>query len=144
MKAIGYAFITLICATILFAVLNGTGLIGDATQVAHEEFGARPALEKYEWFKTAAKQLGAKRQDLNTYSTVLKSMENDYGSVPKADWPRDVRQEYSQRKSELAGLITAYNSLVAEYQTASAKFNWKYFEDKADRPPLSFENYSEQ
>jgi hypothetical protein len=129
--------ITIVIVPIGFAL----GWFGEVASVAKKEFGPKAALQKYEWFKEAAQQLNAKRMDIENYSSVLQSMEKDYGDKRKSDWPRDVRNEFSQRKSELAGLITAYNALVAEYMAESKKFNWALFEDMEDRPPLNFSEY---
>lgn len=120
----------------------GFGWFGEAATVAKQQFGPKAGLQKYEWFKSAAAQLAAKRQDIENHRASLADTEKTYGAP--ATWPRDVREDYSQRKDEVTGLITAYNGLVAEYQAASSKFNWQPFESTADRPPLVFEEYKQQ
>lgn len=144
MRTIGYTILALVALFVLVLAGNALGLFGDSVQVAREEFGPRPALQKYEWFKDAANQIKAKQQDIQNYTSVLKTMDEDWKGVEKKDWPREINQEYSQRKSELAGLITAYNSLIAEYTAASEKFNWSPFEDKVDSPPKNFEAYKSE
>ncbi len=127
---------------IIYVILNIAGCFNEGVQVARNEFGPKASLEKYEWFKSAANVLKAKKVDIDNYRAVLSGMDSQWGAVAVTEWPRDVRQEYSQRKSELAGIITAFNGLVAEYEAASAKFNWAPYKGRDDLPPTTFQAYN--
>ena len=100
----------------------------EAADVAHEEFGARASLKKYEWFKDANASLAAKRADIQIYETRARAC--DTGSPH-----RDERQACRQAEAEVTGLIASHNALAAEYNSASSKFNWGYAEGNA--PPGS-------
>lgn len=103
------------------------GWFGEAAAVTQEEFGPREALRKYEWFKDAAAALDKKRADIRIYETEIADLSEIYGEAPTG-WPRDARQSYAQRRSELLGVRSSYNSLAAEYNAQMAKFNWRFAE----------------
>jgi hypothetical protein len=108
------------------------GWFSETAQVAREEFGARATLVKYEWFKDASAELAKKKADIALYEDRLASFERDYGK-DHSKWPRDVREQANQARSEHVGVVASYNSLAAEYNSNSSKFNWKNAEGDAPR-----------
>ena len=61
-------------ALILFGIIMSgislfTGWFGEATTVAHQEFGPKAMLVKYEWFKDASAGLDKKQANILVYST---------------------------------------------------------------------------
>lgn len=120
----------------LFLITATCSWIGETTSVVREEFGPRAALAKYEWFIDASNAIDAKKRDVSNYRLALE--------ITKADMSpreRDEREALRLRESELLGMITTLNALIAEYNAASAKFNWRPFESRSDRPATTYEEY---
>jgi two-component SAPR family response regulator len=86
---------------------------------------ASTLLKKYEWFKDAAAQLDKKQADIAMYESMVEETKKDYGP-DQSKWPRDVRETQSQRKTEMLGVKSSYNSLAAEYNAAMAKINYEF------------------
>ena len=106
------------------------GWIGETGRVIQEEFGPEAAIEKYEWFIDASNQLDKKLADIDVFTENMESLKKSYGSTPRADWDRVDKQQLNQWNMEIAGIKASYNSLAAEYNAASEKFNWKVFKDE--------------
>ena len=150
MKQLMIGVAVLLGVIILMVVGVAFRFFGEAADVAHEEFGPRGALGKYEWFKDAAAQLDAKRADLKVYETRISTMEEDYADTKRRDWPRSDREQYNLWQQEMAGLKQSYNSLAADYNAQMAKFNWR-FANKGELPkgatdplPREFKPYAEK
>jgi len=107
--------------------MNMLGWLGGASQVAHEEFGAKAMLTKYEWFKDADAQLVKKEQDTIAYQSKINSMKDFYGNSTPQEWSRQDREQLWLWESELTGVISSYNYLCQEYNSQSNKFNWDKF-----------------
>ncbi len=130
----------LACIGIFFALVIGftvvghvVGIIGETAQVAHDEFGPKAALEKYEHFKDVSAQLDAKVADIQVYESRVKALTEQYSGVPRAQWTRDDRENYNQWTLEVAGIKASYNQLAAEYNADMAKFNYR-FANQGDLP----------
>jgi len=126
MKAIGYTFVVLLIIAALFLLSIAFKTCGEAADVAHDEFGPRALLEKYEWFKDVLAELDRKRADMSVYQIRLDVYKEDYGDTPVGEWPRDDRMSYRQSRTELLGMVSLYNDLAAEYNAQMAKFNWQF------------------
>ena len=100
----------------------------EAGEVAREQFGPRAMMEKYEWFKDSSAQLEAKLATIEAYKARTKSIEEAYGSISRIEWPRSDREQYNQWKAEVAGVITSFNNLAAEYNSQMSKFNYRFTE----------------
>lgn len=120
---------------ILSALVGGLGYVfgwfSESAQVVQEEFGPRAALKKYEEFKDIAASLDAKKATIDSYdrglSDVKASMvDRDGKALPMVEWPRDVRESYMQRQTEVRGLKASYNNLAADYNARMAKFNYRF------------------
>lgn len=132
---LGKFLLWFIVLSILFGAIGyGCSWINEAQQVGQEQFGPRSALKKYEWFKDAFAQLEKKRADIKVYENRLNSA---LKRVEKGD--RTDRERLSIIETELAGVIASYNSLAAEYNAASEKFNWSLF--AGDNLPRSVVEY---
>ena len=120
--------IAVICVLLLgsFLAANMLGWIGEAAQVAHEEFGARELLRKYEWFKNASASLDEKKASVSVFQKRLSSLEDAYKGVARKDWPKDERERHGQIQAEVAGLKASYNILAADYNAQMAKINWRF------------------
>lgn len=114
------------------AVGSALGWFSEGGQVAREQFGPRAALVKYEWFKDASTELAKKKADIALYEDRLASFERDYGA-DRVKWQRDVREQANQARVEYLGVVASFNSLAAEYNANSSKFNWAYAEGSAPR-----------
>lgn len=106
----------------------GFGWFTNAAKVAHQEFSPEAMLRKYEWFKDASASLNKKQAGLSAYSVRMNSFLEDYKGVSKREWPRDDRQAYNQLNAEYQGMLQMYNSVAAEYNSQSNKFNWSNFD----------------
>lgn len=126
MKEIGFVFLAIIGLVGGFIALNVMGWVGGAVSVAHEEFGARELLRKYEWFKNASAALDEKRASIEIYGKRVKGLEDAYQGIPRKDWPKDERERHGQVQAEQVGIKAAFNSLAADYNAQMAKFNWRF------------------
>lgn len=102
------------------------GWFSNTAKVAQEQFGAEALLRKYEWFKDASAGLDKKRADITVYEQRLKNLEVAYKGVPRKEWPRDDREQFSIWQSEEAGIKASYNSLAADYNSQMSKFNYRF------------------
>lgn len=118
----------LVAALLILLSLTSCGWLMDAKQVANEEFSPRALFDRYIWFKDAAAQLDKKRADIQVYDVRLKSIQEAYKGVSRAQWARDDREQYSIWSSEAAGIRASYNGLAAEYNAGMAKVNWRFAE----------------
>lgn len=124
------------------------GWFGEAATVAREEFGPRALLEKYEWFKDASASADAKLASIKAFKARESALIDTFG--PNAtEYPRDIRMELAQIRTEVAGAIASYNLLAADYNAAMAKFNYR-FTNVGDLPagateplPREFKPYRE-
>lgn len=115
----------IVCGVIA-AIGFGFELIGRTAEVAHQEFGAKASLAKYEWFKDAAAQLQKKQADIRVYEGRLHTLTAAYGDEPHSQWDRTDKEAYGLAVTEIAGIKASYNALAAEYNSQSSKFNWKF------------------
>ena len=149
--------LTVIWIVILMAVGMGLGVVGNAfgwfgqtAQVVSTQFGPAELLRKYEWFKDASAQLDKLHADIGLYDQRRKALLATYGETPRAQWPRDDRQEWNLIESEVAGVKAAYNDLAAQYNAQMAKFNYRFantgeLPQGADRAlPREYRNYEVQ
>jgi len=122
---IGLAF--LIVVFILSIVINIMGWFGSAADVAKKEFGPQASLTKYEWFITSSEEIKKLDSDINVYSEKMNTMcqTNDRGTLDRIS-----REECMIWAQEVAGLKSAYNDLVAEYNAQGSKFNWNMYNTK--------------
>ena len=107
--------------------------VRNAKDTAYKEFSPEAMLKKYEWFKDASAMLEKKKQDIQVYENRITQMKEDYSDTPRKDWDRTDKEQMNQWQTELAGVKASYNTLAAEYNSQSSKFNWKHFEGQ---PPL--------
>ncbi len=131
------AFLTklIILVFILGALIGGLGYVfgwfSESAQVVQEEFGPRAMLKKYEEFKDIAAALDAKKASIESYEkgladTKAMMVDRDNKALPMVEWPRDVREGYMQRQTEVRGLKASYNTLAADYNARMAKFNYRF------------------
>lgn len=133
MRTFGIVVLVILAFVALMIVGSVLGWFGEAQQVAHEEFGPKAMLEKYEWFKDASAQLDKKQADVGVYGSRMKAMEQSYEGKSRSDWPREDREQYNVWVSEVAGVKASYNDLAAQYNAQMKKFNWR-FANKGDLP----------
>lgn len=113
----------------LFALtLLGMGLrfCGEAQDVAHEQFGPRAMLAKYEQFKNMAASLDSLRANIEGQKRKLADLESQYAGMKRSGWPREDREQWSLWRSEVTGVRSQYNRLAADYNAAMAKFNYAF------------------
>ena len=120
-------FLGVLAAVVLLGAAGYTlGWFQEAAQVTREEFGPRALLQKYEWFKDASAQLDKKRVDIRVYEARLEALEAAYDGAQRRDWDRVDKQQGNLWQAELAGVISSYNGLAAEYNAEMSKFNWRF------------------
>jgi len=137
----------LLIACVLAVVGNVLGWCGEAAQVAHDEFGPRAALAKYEWFKEQSTAIKKMDQDIVLFEHRIKGVDLQYApyGTDRSKWPLDVRLQYnhdrSQGRDDLVAVASQRNNLVKDYNAAGSKFNWKPFATSPDCPQLVFQEY---
>ncbi len=121
-----------------WSVLIGIGFIlyfglmrscSDTADVVHKEFSASVLLKKYEYFKDLSAGIDKKRADIEMYREEISTMTVE---------DKEDKFYKEQRKSELMGIISVHNSLCAEYNSAMAKFNYR-FTNAGDLPETNLE-----
>lgn len=98
----------------------------DGADTAFKEFKPSALLKKYEYFKDMSAQLDKKQADLKVYENRLADLKEQYKGIPRKDWARDDREQYSIWCSEQSGIKASYNSLAADYNSAMSKFNYAF------------------
>jgi hypothetical protein len=98
---------------------------------AYDEYSPGAMLKKYEWFKNQAesyKQISAR------YENFEKAISNFVANFPdRAKWSWQDREEYQRLCSVRDGYLSQVNSIIADYNAQSGKFNWSAF-NTADVP----------
>lgn len=97
-----------------------TGAVQEATQVAKTEFGPKASLKKYEWFKDASEQIKKLDRDIAVY-------ESKSNTLCVSGMDRLAREQCMLWAQEVAGIKSAHNDVVAEYNAQSNKFNWSMY-----------------
>ncbi|HAT74055.1 MAG TPA: hypothetical protein DCS08_03550 [Candidatus Moranbacteria bacterium] len=120
---------------------------GEAAKVAQEEFGAKAALTKYEWFIDQANAIEKMDKDVGLFETRIKSVDDQYKGYGEdmAKWPPHIQMQYNgerqQARDDLIAVASQRNNLVKEYNSSSEKFNWKPFQTRPDKPKERFHEY---
>ena len=104
------------------------GWFGNAASVAKKEFSPEASLKKYEWFKDTAQQATKLSKDILIYEAKQELC------VGQRD--RVIMEQCMLWSQEVAGIKSAYNDVVAEYNAQSSKFNWSMY--NVDSIPISF------
>ena len=94
----------------------GYSMLSSTAKVANKEFGAEAALKKYEWFKDASNEIERKLKDIQVYENKIEKLCSN-----------DKSNNCMIMQEQLFGLTSNYNGLVADYNSASSKFNWNLF-----------------
>jgi len=134
-------FFSLVVITIT-TVFGLAGFIGDDVSVVHETYGLRSAKEKYEWFKSAADNINAKRDNINAQKAKIASIYKSYEGEKRRNWDRVDKENIAVWETELAGMISNHNNLVAEYNAAAKKITWNFA--RSNELPQSFETLKSQ
>lgn len=119
------------CGTLIILASMFLGVCNDTSQVVQKEFNASALLKKYEYFKDESSAIDKKRADIMVY-------ESELSSYHPHSTNKDDKFYYEQRKSEMIGLISIYNSLCADYNSQMSKFNYR-FTNKGDLPESNLE-----
>ena len=124
------------------------GWFGEAGKVVQEEFGAKAALGKYEWFINQANGIEKMDQDIKLFQGRIKGVDSQYLAYGKdmAKWPPHIQVQYNkerqQAREDLLAVASQRNNLVKEYNSASEKFNWKLFQTDPRKPKERFHEYA--
>ena len=121
-----YILVLLVLFVLCLILLQFIRGCNEAADVAHEEFGPRELLRKYEWFKDASAQLDKKKADIKVYESRLSTMNETYEGVKRSEWPKEDREQFNLWTSEVAGVRASYNTLAADYNSQMSKFNWAF------------------
>lgn len=127
-KVISTVLVIILCFIVLpFCIVGGCALnfFGNGVATVSKEFSPAETLRKYTYLKSVAAQLTAKKQSIE----ILVASQNKFKegfSKPIDQWPRDVREIWFQRETELAGLKMSFNTLAGEYNQLMSQFNWRF------------------
>ena len=147
MATIGVVVLVVVVLAILYLISNTLWFAGRTADTARDELDPKELLRKYEWFKNTAAQLDKKAADIKVYEKRIKIMDEDFAGEAKKDWPRSEREQYNLWLNEVAGVISSYNLLAAEYNSQMSKINWKFtnvgdLPEGAEEPlPREFREY---
>ena len=132
MKYFGW-FVLIIMGLFLFGIIFNTcntasKFVNNGLKTAYEEFKPEELLRKYEWLKDAAAQCDAKLATLSAYEMRFKSLKPSYGSdsLKRRSWQRTDIEQWNVWESEYLGVKASYNDLVAQYNAAMVKFNYRF------------------
>lgn len=133
-----------IFSAVLGIIGYATGWFGEAAQVAQEQYGARAMLSKYEWFINQSEAIKKMDADMKLYRDRVANVDSTYAvNGPKEKWDVITRQLYASDKqkaqTDLAAVISQRNGLAKDYNAQSAKFNWRPFDSKKDKPVYQFD-----
>ena len=131
MKIAKIAGITLLIFLGLTVFGGMLGFIGDTAAVAKKEFGPSASLKKYEWFKDTSFTIKKLNSDISIYE--------DKQIICIGQTNRITMEQCMLWSQELAGIKSAYNDTVAEYNSQSSKFNWSMY--NIDSIPTSFKEH---
>ena len=125
LKKVGWSGFKIIAAImVVMFMLSGLGMIfgwfGNAAAVAKKEFSPEASLKKYEWFIDASEQINKLDSDIKVYKD-----KQDMLCVEGMD--RIAREQCMTWGQEVAGIKSAYNDVVADYNAQSRKFNWDLY-----------------
>lgn len=131
-KYIGYGFLVIVLIFIIFWV-------GGLFNVAHEEFSPKAMLHKYEWFKQQHTQMEQiKNMITRTEADAAQFKEDNGKEMSKWDWA--TKDEWYRLSSVVRGYKEQYNSMAAEYNENSSKFNWKGFEGEVPQTVAKYDH----
>lgn len=150
MRTFGIIVAVVLGLFVLSLTLRGCGFVSgwmdDAQKTAHKEYDASAMLKKYEWFKDQSQRIQKMDQDIANTSKlrdgVREQFELDNGK-DHTKWDPITKKQY-QEKVDLSdqmylSTVAQRNSIVAEYNSQSSKFNWSPFKSKMDLPPTTFD-----
>lgn len=123
---IGIFAVVIILLVVLSIVGYALGWIGEAADVAQEQFGARNAVRQYEWFKNQYELIQAADQKIAQTEAQLKQLKEDLGPDRK-EWSMFDAQEYDRLSSVLLGQRNYRQTLVADYNAHSKMANRSVF-----------------
>lgn len=144
-KIFGIFASVLVFGVALFLTASALGWCGEAAQVAHDEFGPKAALKKYEWFIDQSHAIAKMDQDVRLYADRLKAVDREFApyGADRSRWAPDVRMQYEHERADdrddLVSIISQRNNLVREYDAASDKFDWAPFKTRGDLPPPRYD-----
>jgi hypothetical protein len=139
----------LIVGVILLGIIVTTSScrwINDGVETAHQEYDPSAMLKKYEWFKNQSQRIQKMDQDISNAKTLRDGIrgqfESDNGKDHKS-WDPVTRKQYQDKVDLQDQMVNATvsqrNSIVADYNAQSSKFNWAPFKTEHDLPPTTFE-----
>ncbi len=146
----GFKVFFAVMAFLVVASVAGWGLgwFGEAGQVAQQEFGAKAALQKYEWFINQANGIEKMDKDIQMFEQRVANVGDQYSGYGKdpAKWPPHVQVQYNsekkQAREDLLAVSSQRNTLVQDYNAQSEKFNWAPFQTRPDKPKERFHEYT--
>ena len=150
MKTFGYIVAFLFGFFILGIFFRGCGLVNgwmdDGVKTIHQEYDPSAMLKKYEWFKNESERIKKMDQDIANTSKLRDGVKSQFESDNGKDhtkWDPITKKQY-QEKVDLQdqmylSTVAQRNSIVADYNAQSSKFNWEPFKSKTDLPPTTFE-----
>lgn len=104
---------------------NAQRWANEATETTYQETRPLALLAKYRKFKSMAAQLDAKQANILASVASLEETKRTYGT-DALKWPRDVREEMAQTRTELNDMKLAFNGLAADYNTAMADYTTRF------------------
>lgn len=119
----------LIIGMLLILISTIFRFCGNAADTAYKELSPSALLKKYEWFKDQSAAIDKKRADIQVYENEIKTFKVE---------DKEDKIYVNQRRTEMMGLISMYNSLCSEYNSQMAKANYR-FTNVGDLPQSNLE-----
>lgn len=130
----------------LYITTTSCQFVDDGVRTAHQEYDPSAMLKKYEWFKNQSARIQKMDQDIANSKKLRDGIkgqfEADNGKDHKS-WDPVTRKQYQDKvdlqDQMVMATVSQRNSIVADYNAQSAKFNWSSFKTNDDLPPTTFE-----
>lgn len=117
------AFLTFLMISVVgFAAVN---FVRGMAVVGQQELSPVALNDKYEWFKNVYASMDAKKASIDVFDDEAQSLVELYGDNA-SEWPRDVRQDATQSRTEVRGMKASYNRLAAEYNAEMSKWHTRF------------------
>jgi len=120
MKNLLIGFLCVVCFLGLIVFSKSCTFIDKSAELALKETDPAVLQKKYEWFKDVKSQLDRKIVDINVYQIKIDNL-NKIQNLSRTD--KECLLLWHQ---ELAGIISSYNDLAAQYNSNMSKWNWDF------------------
>lgn len=111
-----------------FPIHTVNNLVDTAYDVQDKTLNADNAIYNYEWFKQTHEDIKATENKIINAQKRMDEFKADAGE--RINWTFDDKQAYSILTSNLSGLESYYEDLIAQYNARAKMANRNIFDDK--------------